>query len=150
MWGHAEQLLCQSGEPLWVPAHRDRQACHLPAWTSLHDSHTEQAPIGTGALFPESVEGWLACLPCFRRCFPSPGHKDLKMVPSLFLSLSLSLSPSSLSSFLSLSLSQMAILLTAAKKMLHSTVHMCPEMFIELFELQPCPHPQAEDLFFLR
>lgn len=57
------------------------------------------------------------------------------MVPSLFLSLSLSVS-------------QMAILLTAAKKTLHSTVHLSPGMFVELFELQP-PLPQAEDQFFL-
>lgn len=46
------------------------------------------------------------------------------MVPSLFL-------------FLCLSLSQMAILLTATKKTLHSTVHLSPGMFVELFELQP-------------
>lgn len=47
----------------------------------------------------------------------------------------------SFSFFLSFSVSQMAILLTAAKKMLHSTVHMSPGMFVELFELQP-PPPQ--------
>ena len=46
------------------------------------------------------------------------------MVPSLFL-------------FLCLSVSQMAILLTAAKKTIHSTVHLSPGMFVELFELQP-------------
>lgn len=47
----------------------------------------------------------------------------------------------SFSFFLSFSVSQMAILLTAAKKMLHSTVHMSPGMFVELFELQPPPTP---------
>lgn len=36
-----------------------------------------------------------------------------------------------------LSVSQMAILLTASKKTLHATVHMCPEMLMGLFESQP-------------
>lgn len=42
---------------------------------------------------------------------------------------------------LSFSVSQMAILLTAAKKALHSTGHTNPGMFVELFELQPFPPP---------
>jgi hypothetical protein len=80
----------------------------------------------------------LGCSCCFQSGLPSPRYKDLKMA---LLSLSVPVS-------LCLSVSQMAILLTASKKTLHSTVHMCPERFIELFELQPCPHPPAEDLSF--
>lgn len=37
------------------------------------------------------------------------------------------------------SMSQMAILLTTSKKALHSTAHMCPGMFVDLSESQPCP-----------
>lgn len=59
-----------------------------------------------------------------------PRYKDLKMVPSFSLPLSFSVS-------------QMAILLTAAKKALHSTGHTSPGMFVELFELQPFPPPQS-------
>lgn len=47
----------------------------------------------------------------------------------------------SFSFFLSLSVSQMAILLTAAKKTLPSTVHLSPGMSVELLELQPFPPP---------
>lgn len=37
------------------------------------------------------------------------------------------------------SMSQMAILLKTSKKALHSTAHMCPGMFVDLSESQPCP-----------
>lgn len=51
--------------------------------------------------------------------------------------------------FLSLSLSQMAILLTTVKKLLHSTLHICPEVsgFVDLFELQSLF--KSEDLYFV-
>lgn len=60
------------------------------------------------------------------RGFLLPSYKDLKMVPSFSLSLSLSVS-------------QMAILLTAAKKTLQAPVHSSPGMFVDLFESQPFP-----------
>lgn len=44
------------------------------------------------------------------------------------------------------SMSQMAILLTASKKALHSTAHMCPEMFVDLSESQPCPRLKSRPL----
>lgn len=48
----------------------------------------------------------------------------------------------------SLSFSQMAILLTTVKKLLHSTLHICPEVsgFVDLFELQSLC--KSEDLYF--
>jgi len=51
--------------------------------------------------------------------------------------------------FLSFSLSQMAILLTTVKKLLHSTLHICPEVsgFVDLFELQSLL--KSEDLYFV-
>lgn len=65
---------------------------------------------------------------CSDQCFLLLNYKDLKVVPSF-------------SFFLSFFVSQMAILLTAAKKTLPSTVHLSPGMFVELFELQPSPPP---------
>lgn len=50
---------------------------------------------------------------------------------------------------LPLSLSQMAILLTTVKKLLHSTLHICPAVsgFVDLFELQSLF--KSEDLDFV-
>lgn len=49
---------------------------------------------------------------------------------------------------LSFSLSQMVILLTTVKNLLHSTLHICPEVsgFVDLFELQSLF--KSEDLYF--
>ena len=89
-------------------------------------SEKRSSSLAPRGLFP--LESTVGSVAASSWCFLFPSSKDLKTVPSLSLSLSLSVS-------------QMAILLTAARKPLPSTVHSSPGVFVELFESQPAPPP---------
>lgn len=75
-------------------------------------------------------------------------HSSLQVALSIYQAVRVEDGPLSffLSSSLSLSLSQMAILLTTVRKLLHSTLHISAEVsgFVDLFELQSLS--KSEDL----
>lgn len=149
---------------MWLESHRARVcAPRGGVGRAQKEQHSPPAPSVTrGSPRADSLPGTRLCVSsekinpslapkaCLQKARPGqavhlplpvgaslPRYKDLKMVPSFSLPLSFSVS-------------QMAILLTAAKKALHSTGHTNPGMFVELFELQPFPPapPSPKTCFF--
>lgn len=111
-----------------------------PPGTRLCISSRREAPHGHPKA-PSRMHSRISAAASRRLLLPS--HKDLKLVPSLSPPPCLSASlPPSLSLFPSLSFphslppSQMATLLTAAKKTLQSPVHISPGMCVELSDAQ--------------
>lgn len=103
-----------------------------PSWgKAKHLLSKDKLIIGIYRPFPESTVAASSVRTASSQCFLLPNSQDPKTVPSF--------------SFF-LSLSQMAILLTAARKMLHSTAHSSPGMFVKLFELQP-PLPPSLKMY---
>ena len=105
------------------------RSCWPVRSTAVRFLHKRSSPLAPRGLFPESTIGLVSAsvlLPVSKFSGPEDG-------------------PFSLS--LSFSVSQMAILLTAAKKTLHSTVHISPGALVELSEFQPPLSPSEERLF---